>query len=102
MAVSLRSNTHLGTTLLLQARLGHISIIAVEHRPLFYYGESLLRFQRKAGADSHDFSGLCSRVVQSTHASIGSGQPLVGNQVVRTVSEVFLKNRDRFFIPPHV
>ena len=58
-----------------------------------------MRFQRKAGADSHHLSGLRPRVVQAAYPDIGSGQPLVSNYVVRMVDKVLLVNWNRLFIP---
>src|SRR5229473_4031394 len=87
---SLRSNTHLSTRLLLQPRLGHITIKAVPHR-LLHHGVFPLHLQRKTGVDSHDFCRLGLSITRTAEFDIAGYQDDSGSYSVGVASQAPLQ-----------
>src|SRR5713101_7349661 len=101
MAVSLRSNTHLSTRLLLQPCLSHITKKAVPHR-LLHHGIFPLLLQRKTGVDSHDFCRLGPRLTRTAEFDIAGDQDDSGTYKVGVASQVLLQAWNRIPISPHI
>src|SRR6266851_6517993 len=102
MAVSLRSNTHLTTQLLLQARL---TTVVTDEFSVFFV---LLRrpfkrsLKRELRVNPQKFRRFLPRLLIAAQLGIVNNQINVGTEVMREVGNVQLPDGNRFRISPHL
>src|SRR5260370_32673516 len=102
MAVSLRSNTHLSTRLLLHACLAQVGIIALSPRWIFPWDPLHPRIQRELRADAQNFGRLRPRLVLAAQLGIVNDELFMSPQGIGIAVEVPLEDGDRFLVPPHL
>src|SRR5216683_6663469 len=101
MAVSLRSNTHLGTQLLLQSRLAQVGAPALLQNRILEWIGLLPRSERVMRAKPENFRGLRPRIVITTQLNVGNGLEHVASGIVEFGRERFLVYGARFLKAPH-